>query len=96
MQKKTDAADSASESDTDHEKQGNDVSSKSNITYPANLSVVDLAYFITVPTLCYQLNYPRSSQVRVGWLVKRVIELVSCVAIMIFLVNRKRTKHKVD
>ena len=29
-----------------------------------------------VPTLCYQLEYPKNSYIRKGWLAKRVVEYV--------------------
>jgi hypothetical protein len=32
--------------------------------YPDNLNIKDLYYFILVPTLCYELNFPRTERVR--------------------------------
>lgn len=36
----------------------------------------ELVYFIFIPTLCYQLTYPRTSEIRYIWLVKRIVELM--------------------
>jgi diacylglycerol O-acyltransferase-1 len=29
------------------------------VTYPSNLTVSNMTYFLLAPTLCYELNYPR-------------------------------------
>ena len=34
------------------------------VSYPANLTPSNLIYFCMAPTLCYQLNYPRSLRIR--------------------------------
>lgn len=36
----------------------------------------DVYYFICAPTLCYDLNFPRSARIRMSFLVKRVAEMV--------------------
>lgn len=36
----------------------------------------DLAYFMCAPTLCYELNFPRSARIRKRFLAKRLIEMV--------------------
>ena len=35
-----------------------------------------LFYFLAAPTLCYQISYPRTSSIRWGWLLKRVVEFI--------------------
>ena len=35
---------------------------------------------------CAQLNYPQAKGIRRMWLFKRVLELLSCLAVMVFLV----------
>ncbi len=35
-----------------------------------------MAYFMMVPTLCYQLFYPRNTSIRPVWLAKRVAEYI--------------------
>lgn len=46
------------------------------VQYPDNLTVKDLYYFIAVPTLCYELNFPRSQRIRKRFLLKRAAETV--------------------
>lgn len=49
-----------------------------NITeYPDNLTLYDLYYFMFAPTLCYELNFPRTFTIRKRFLLKRTLELVS-------------------
>lgn len=38
--------------------------------------VADLVYFLVAPTLCYELNFPRSARIRKRFLIKRIIEMV--------------------
>eukprot|EP00981_Chlorochromonas_danica_P016175 scaffold15944_cov248-Ochromonas_danica.AAC.9 len=43
--------------------------------YPDNITFINLLYFMVVPTLCYQLNYPRTESIRwkkVGFLLFRM------------------------
>ena len=47
------------------------------VTYPNNLTIGDLAYFIAAPTLCYELNFPRTDRIRKRFLLRRVFEIVS-------------------
>ena len=37
----------------------------------------DIYYFMVVPTLCYQLNFPRTKRIRKRFLIRRIIEMVS-------------------
>lgn len=36
----------------------------------------DVYYFIFAPTLCYQLNFPRSPRIRKRFLLRRLFEMV--------------------
>lgn len=36
----------------------------------------DLVYFMFAPTLCYELNFPRSGRIRKRFLLKRIMEMV--------------------
>lgn len=38
--------------------------------------VTDIYYFIFVPTLCYELNFPRSPRIRKRFLLRRLLEMV--------------------
>lgn len=58
-----------------------------NLTeYPNNLTLCDLYYFLIAPTLCYELNFPRSQRIRKRFLLRRILEMVvlSNIAIAMF------------
>ncbi|XP_055376424.1 diacylglycerol O-acyltransferase 1 [Condylostylus longicornis] len=61
----------------------------SNITelvhYPDNLNFKDLFYFLCAPTLCYELNFPRTTRVRKRFLIKRLLEVVIGVNVVMAL-----------
>jgi diacylglycerol O-acyltransferase-1 len=46
------------------------------LTYPANISLGNFAYFLVAPTLCYQPNYPRTPHFRPVFFLKRVFEFL--------------------
>ncbi|XP_068621140.1 diacylglycerol O-acyltransferase 1 isoform X2 [Battus philenor] len=46
------------------------------VQYPDNLNLKDLLYFLFAPTLCYELNFPRTTRIRKRFLIKRLIEVV--------------------
>lgn len=37
---------------------------KTLVQYPDNLHIRDLLYYILAPTLCYELNFPRTDRIR--------------------------------
>ena len=39
-------------------------SRKNLVQYPDNLNLRDVYYFIFAPTLCYELNFPRTERIR--------------------------------
>ena len=43
--------------------------------WPDNLTLHDISYFILAPTLCYELNFPRTSRTRKFFLLRRVLEV---------------------
>ncbi|KAK1795220.1 hypothetical protein P4O66_010395, partial [Electrophorus voltai] len=45
-----------------------------NVASPVSLP--DVYYFAFAPTLCYELNFPRSASVRMGFLLRRLFEMV--------------------
>uniref|UniRef100_A0A674N603 O-acyltransferase n=1 Tax=Takifugu rubripes TaxID=31033 RepID=A0A674N603_TAKRU len=47
------------------------------VSYPGNLTIRDMYYFVFAPTLCYELNFPRSPSVRVGFLLRRLCEMAT-------------------
>lgn len=46
------------------------------VNYPDNLTFKDLMYFLCAPTLCYELNFPRTNRIRKRFLLKRILEVV--------------------
>lgn len=44
--------------------------------YPNNLTLSNLYYFMFAPTLCYELNYPRTKRIRWRFLARRLLETV--------------------
>lgn len=46
------------------------------VQYPDNLNLKDIFYFILAPTLCYELNFPRTQRIRKRFLLKRIFEVV--------------------
>lgn len=51
------------------------ISSNGPIVYPQNLTHSNLYYFLFAPTLCYELNFPRSPRIRKGFLCRRFMEI---------------------
>uniref|UniRef100_A0A3P8WCC5 O-acyltransferase n=1 Tax=Cynoglossus semilaevis TaxID=244447 RepID=A0A3P8WCC5_CYNSE len=45
-------------------------------------------YFIFVPTLCYQLNFPRSSRVRKRFLIRRLLEMLFLMQLLVGLIQQ--------
>jgi hypothetical protein len=46
------------------------------VQYPDNLTLKDIYYFWLAPTLCYELNFPRSGRIRKMFLLRRALEVV--------------------
>lgn len=44
--------------------------------YPSNLKLENLYYFLFAPTLCYELNFPRSARIRKRFIVRRLVEII--------------------
>ncbi|XP_022340814.2 diacylglycerol O-acyltransferase 1-like isoform X1 [Crassostrea virginica] len=58
------------------------------VSYPDNLTLKDMYYFICTPTLCYELNFPRTIRIRKRFLVKRFIEMTFLAQLMTGLVQQ--------
>ncbi|XP_060596411.1 diacylglycerol O-acyltransferase 1-like isoform X1 [Ruditapes philippinarum] len=52
------------------------------IQYPENLTLNDLYYFMCAPTLCYELNFPRSLRIRKRFLISRIIEMLFIIQVI--------------
>eukprot|EP00041_Stephanoeca_diplocostata_P012482 m.209253 g.209253 ORF g.209253 m.209253 type:complete len:582 (-) comp18972_c0_seq1:384-2129(-) len=53
------------------------------VRYPDNVNLSDMYYFIAAPTLCYELNFPRTPSIRKMFAIRRATE---CVVIGLFIV----------
>ncbi|XP_022097517.1 diacylglycerol O-acyltransferase 1-like [Acanthaster planci] len=58
------------------------------VKYPDNLNFKDLYYFALAPTLCYELNFPRSPRIRKRFLARRIIELLFLVHLSLGLIQQ--------
>ena len=58
------------------------------LQYPHNLTVLNLLYFCVAPTLCYQLNYPRSPKIRWRYLFTICVRLVVVSVLVVFFVEQ--------
>ncbi|KAI1285230.1 Diacylglycerol O-acyltransferase 1 [Halotydeus destructor] len=58
------------------------------VYYPQNLNLKDIYYFIFAPTLCYELNFPRSQRIRKRFLIRRGIEMVFLIGLILALVQQ--------
>ncbi|KAG5867241.1 hypothetical protein JTB14_015125 [Gonioctena quinquepunctata] len=61
---------------------------KKLIQYPDNLNLRDLYYFLFAPTLCYELNFPRTERIRKRFLVKRIFEVLVGVQIIFCVIQQ--------
>lgn len=55
------------------------------VQYPDNISLRDFFYFLLAPTLCYELNFPRTTRIRKRFLIKRILEVVVGINIVMAL-----------
>ncbi|NXO01084.1 DGAT1 acyltransferase, partial [Rhinopomastus cyanomelas] len=58
------------------------------VTYPHNLTYSNFYYFLFAPTLCYELNFPRSPRVRKRFLLRRLLEMLFIVQLLVGLVQQ--------
>ena len=58
------------------------------LTYPNNVTLRNLYTFIVFPTLVYALHYPRTKRIRKGWLLRRVVEMVSISIIVVSMAQQ--------
>ncbi|XP_028673929.1 diacylglycerol O-acyltransferase 1a [Erpetoichthys calabaricus] len=61
---------------------------QTQVTYPGNLTLRDLYYFIFAPTLCYELNFPRSPRIRKRFLLRRLFEMLFFMQLLIGLIQQ--------
>lgn len=60
----------------------------SKVCYPGNLTIKDMYYFAFAPTLCYELNFPRSPKIRMGFLLRRLFEMLFFTQLLVALTQQ--------
>nr|XP_032642191.1 diacylglycerol O-acyltransferase 1 [Chelonoidis abingdonii] len=60
----------------------------SGVCYPANLTYKDMYYFLFAPTLCYELNFPRSPRIRKRFLLRRLFEMLFFIQLLVGLIQQ--------
>lgn len=58
------------------------------VCYPGNLTIKDIYYFAFAPTLCYELNFPRSPKIRMGFLLRRLFEMLFFTQLLVALTQQ--------
>ena len=53
-----------------------------NVTYPANLTVYNFADFLFCPTLCYELEYPRTEKIVWSELFYKTLAVFGCIFLL--------------
>lgn len=56
------------------------------LKYPLNLKFSHYIRFFWAPTLCYQLSYPTAPSFRFGFFLKRLVEVVICQYLMLYII----------
>lgn len=62
--------------------------SDSKVCYPGNLTLRDMYYFVFAPTLCYELNFPRSPSIRMSFLLRRLFEMLFFTQLLVALTQQ--------
>nr|XP_046219947.1 diacylglycerol O-acyltransferase 1a [Oncorhynchus gorbuscha] len=68
--------------------QSNGSAVHAHVSYPGNLTHRDIYYFVFAPTLCYELNFPRSPRIRKSFLLRRLFEMLFFIQLQIGLVQQ--------
>ncbi|XP_041650026.1 diacylglycerol O-acyltransferase 1b [Cheilinus undulatus] len=58
------------------------------VCYPGNLTIRDMYYFVFAPTLCYELNFPRSPKIRMSFLLRRLFEMMFFIQLLVGLTQQ--------
>uniref|UniRef100_A0A665TFD7 O-acyltransferase n=1 Tax=Echeneis naucrates TaxID=173247 RepID=A0A665TFD7_ECHNA len=68
--------------------QSNGSAAHTHVSYPGNLTHRDMYYFVFAPTLCYQLNFPRSPRIRKRFLMRRLLEMLFLMQLLVGLIQQ--------
>lgn len=66
------------------------------LQYPQNVTLLNVLYFCVIPTLCYQLNYPRSKRVRSRYVATLLLRMLTVGGLIIFMVEQHMAPILVD
>ncbi|XP_072806107.1 diacylglycerol O-acyltransferase 1 isoform X3 [Vicugna pacos] len=69
-------------------KKANGGAAQGTVSYPDNLTYRDLYYFLFAPTLCYELNFPRSPRIRKRFLLRRLLEMLFLTQLQVGLIQQ--------
>jgi diacylglycerol O-acyltransferase-1 len=58
------------------------------LIYPNNINLPNLFWFMIIPTLCYQLNYPRTPSIRWKYVASIVVRMLIVAGLIIFSVEQ--------
>ncbi|KAM6148279.1 diacylglycerol O-acyltransferase 1 [Rhynchocyon petersi] len=70
------------------DRKANGAVAQRSVSYPDNLTYGDLYYFLFAPTLCYELNFPRSPRIRKRFLLRRLLELLFLTQLQVGLIQQ--------
>ncbi|XP_007954262.1 diacylglycerol O-acyltransferase 1 [Orycteropus afer afer] len=70
------------------DKPANGAAAQRSVSYPDNLTYGDLYYFLFAPTLCYELNFPRSPRIRKRFLLRRLLEMLFLTQLQVGLIQQ--------
>ncbi|XP_066143790.1 diacylglycerol O-acyltransferase 1 [Euwallacea fornicatus] len=72
----------------DSEKSSSETLPGGLVHYPENVSLRDFYYFMFVPTLCYELNFPRTERIRKRFLLRRAFEVLVGTQIILAVIQQ--------
>ena len=71
-----------------HQAEVENVRDTTRLRYPYNLTFSNFYYYWCAPTLCYQLNFPRSEKIRVTYVLSLIVRIIFITFINIFLIEQ--------
>ncbi|KAL3282766.1 hypothetical protein HHI36_005933 [Cryptolaemus montrouzieri] len=77
-----------SENNVDSSSEQLESKEKELVQYPDNLNLRDMLYFLCAPTLCYELNFPRTDRIRKRFLIKRIFEVIAGTQIVFCVIQQ--------
>lgn len=79
----------ASEGDNESESNGRNTKRDGQlVSYPDNVTFWNYFYFLCVPTLVYELNYPRTERIRWGYVTEKCIAAVGVFSVLHIVIDQ--------